>query len=162
MILNTFPTDGFSIGTGPGNVASGAAVSFKPHTDCSLINATLLLQGYDGLNGQQISLQFCDNSPTNEPIPRTDFICPPHNDGSLASFAFNLQPPAALKAGSIYWIFIYGRLNAANFSHEIKLNWVNGVTPEGDFDFKGSLQFFQNSFSPSLICPAFKVSAVAV
>jgi len=159
MILTTLPLDGFRIGTGPGDIASGAAVAFIPQSACNLTTATLLLRGYDGFNGQQISLQLCDNSQTNEPLSGTDFICPPPNDGSLATFTFNLQPPAVLKLGITYWLFIYGRLNDTNFSHEIKLNWVMGGVPSGDIIYQKSLQFTQSGFFPSSICPAFAINA---
>ncbi len=158
MTLSTYPDDGFTIASGPGNFYSGAAAGFIPPSNGSLESVTLLLRGYDGQNGQEIYCQFCETDFNNQPLPGPNFICPPPNNGSLAPFNFKLSTPVNLVAGKTYWIFIYGKLDPANMSQGTRLNWVAGGNPVGEITYQKSLQFVLSGCQSSPIRPAFMLA----
>jgi len=160
MTLSTVPDDGFAIVSGPGNFYTGAAVGFIPPSNGSLESVNLLLKGYDGQKGQEIYCQFCESDSNDQPLSGLNFICPAPNNGSLTFFSFRLAAPANLIAARLYWIFIYGKLNATNMVHGTKLNWVTGGNPVGEIAYKKSMQFVLSGFQPSSIRPAFTLNVI--
>ena len=163
ILLSSRPADAFSVAAGPGDVFSGAAVGFKPQQDCRLSSVGLLLRGYTGANGQDIKIELLGNNnlgPANQPagsISNT-FSIPAPNDGSVAEFTFNLSADAALSAGSIYWLLVYGGLNNASLTQGSLLYWVAGGNPAGNAAFIQSLLFVEGNFQPSTVIPGFTVN----
>ena len=158
-ILSNIPQGGISITAGIGAIWSGGAVGITLQQDCSLACVTLLLQGYDGKNGQTFAVELWDN---NTVINRPGFqVCtfnvPVPNDGSLAEFTFTVQGNANLTSGKKYWIFVYGKINPNYSSIQTCLNWVQGANPVGSAIYNDSLNCVNSNFSPSPIIPVFSV-----
>jgi hypothetical protein len=163
ILLSTRPNNAFTIGAGPGNVYSGGAAAFQPQQDCSLTSVALLLQGYTGANGQQINVELWSNTIVGE-MNRPGgnqlgtFNVPNPNAGAVAEFLFNLPTPVNLTVGNIYWILIYGVINAVITPKVLPLYWLAGGNAVGDASYVQSLLFAAGNYQSSVTVPAFTVN----
>ena len=161
-ILNTYPTDAFSIVAGPGKFYSGGAVAFQAPRFCQLVHVTLVLRDYDGLNDQDFEIQLLDNRPAEGNRPGSlicdSFKIPGHNTGEIAEFTFELPAGTTLNAGSIYWILVYGKLNYRSMQGGTLLHWVEGKNTHKNPAYIGSLGFIDGCYLPSSAVPAFTLT----